>query len=406
LPLRVSKFAFAGIAEEKIAIKGKFTVTRSHGKKTLRNRRAAILTLFVLLLPVILMMLGFSVDMAYMQMVQAELRLASDNVARVAAENLSRFENEALAIKAGKDVAEGFTVGGKTLRLRNEDFDFGRALLNNDGAYDFDTNGTPVNAVRVNASRNEANPDGPVPLFFSRLVSNHTFAPQAAATASFKNVDICLVLDRSSSMKLDVNSAQSGLSITDLRFCKAPLSSSRWTALDKAVKVFTQVLRGNTSDEQVSVVTFGSDINKIRSGLCGRRANATLDLQLSTDLNSTDSAIDSLSNNVWNGNTEIYSGIDSAISELTSNRSRRFAEKVMIVLTDGYPTAGDAVASARAAADKGIVVYAITFGPDSDQNHMRDVASAGKGEHAHAADEETLKEIFKRFAAKTTLLVQ
>ena len=78
----------------------------------------------------------------------------------------------------------------------------------------------------------------------------------------------------------------------------------------------------------------------------------------------------------------------------------------MIVLTDGYPTAGDAVAAAEAAAAQKIVVYAITFGPDGDQDHMRDVAAAGKGEHAHAADEATLKEIFKRFAAKATILVQ
>ena len=73
-------------------------------------------------------MLGFSVDMAYMQLVQTEMRLASDNVARVAADNLSRYENESQAIAAGVDVADEFTVAGKPLRLRSSDFDFGRAL--------------------------------------------------------------------------------------------------------------------------------------------------------------------------------------------------------------------------------------------------------------------------------------
>ena len=351
-------------------------------------------------------MLGFSVDMAYMQLVQTEMRLASDNVARVAADNLSRFENESLAIAAGVDVADDFTVAGKPLRLSAGDFDFGRAAAGSSGAFIFDTNGTPPNAVRVNAARNTSNPDGNVPLFFSRLVGSSEYSPQVSATAAFVNVDICLVLDRSTSMKFSVTSTESGMSTSDRRFCRAPSASSRWAALDSAVKVFTSVLNSNTSDEQVSIVTFGSDINSVAPGLCGRLAAATLDMQLSTNLSAADGTINTLSNSVWNGNTEIASGILLGTQELTSSRTRRLADKVMIVLTDGYPTAGDAVAAATAAAAQKIVVYAITFGPDGDQDHMRDVAAAGKGEHAHAADAATLREIFRRFAAKATILVQ
>jgi len=153
-------------------------------------------------------------------------------------------------------------------------------------------------------------------------------------------------------------------------------------------------------------VTFGSDINSVAPGLCGRLPAATLDMQLSTNLSAADGTINTLSNSVWNGNTEIASGIQLGTQELTSVRTRRLADKVMIVLTDGNPTAGDAVAAATAAAAQKIVVYAITFGPDGNQNHMRDVAAAGNGEHAHAADEATLKEIFTRFAAKATILIQ
>ncbi len=378
----------------------------SFARKQPNKRRAAILTLFVFLLPVLLVMLGFSIDMAYMQLVQTEMRLASDNVARIAADNLSRYENEATAIQAGIDIADDFTVAGKPLRLRSSDFDFGRAVAGNDGAFVFDTNGTPINSVRVNAMRNTANPDGAVSLFFGRLVGNQTYSPQVSATAAFQNVDICLVLDRSTSMKFAVNSTETGMSISDRRFCRAPPANSRWLALDRAVKVFTNVLRNNTTDEQVSIATFGSDINSVAPGLCGRRESATMDLQLSTNLNAADGAINTLTNSVWNGNTEIASGILRGIEELTSSRSRRLADKVMIVLTDGFPTAGDAVAAARAAAAQKIVVYAITFGPDGAQDHMRAVAAAGNGEHAHAADEATLTAVFERFAAKATVLIQ
>jgi Ca-activated chloride channel homolog len=379
---------------------------RLNGKLVRETRRAAILTLFVMLLPVLLVMLGFSVDMAYMQLVQTEMRLASDNVARVAADNLSRFEDESQAIAAGVGVADDFTVAGKPLRLTASNFDFGRASAAVSGEFNFDTNGAPPNAVRVIAARNTANPDGTVPLFFSRLIGGPEFSPEVTAAAAFVNVDICLVLDRSTSMKFTVTSTESGMSTSDRRFCRAPPTNSRWVALDSAVKVFTSVLNNNTSDEQVSIVTFGSDINNVAPGLCGRRPAATVDLQLSTNLSAADGTINTLSNSVWNGNTEIASGILLGTQELTSVRTRRLADKVMIVLTDGFPTAGDAVAAATAAAAQKIVVYAITFGPDGDQNHMRNVAAAGRGEHAHAADEATLKEIFKRFAAKATILVQ
>ncbi len=385
---------------------GANSMIQQRSRSNSRVRKAAILTLFVLLLPVLLVMLGFSVDMAYMQLVQSEMRLASDNVARVAADNLSRYENESAAIQAGIDVADEFTVAGKPLRLRASDFDFGRALADASGAYVFDTNGVPVNAVRVNAIRNAASVDGTVPLFFSRLVGAGNYSPSVAATAAFLNVDICLVLDRSTSMKFTVTSTESGMSISDRRFCRAPPANSRWLAVDNAVKVFTSVLQNNTCDEQISIVTFGSDINNIQPGLCGRLPAATVDLPLSTNISAADGTINTLSNSVWNGNTEIASGIIAGTAELTSARARRLADKVMIVLTDGVPTAGDAVAAASVAANNNIVVYAITFGPDGDQSHMRQVAATGKGEHAHAADEATLKTIFERFAAKATVLVQ
>jgi uncharacterized membrane protein len=103
------------------------------------NRKAAILTLFIFILPVLLIMLGFSVDLAYMHLVQTELRLASDNAARVAADNLSRYEDMENAAEAGVGIAQQFTVAGRPLRLREGDFDFGRATVDEGGSYIFET---------------------------------------------------------------------------------------------------------------------------------------------------------------------------------------------------------------------------------------------------------------------------
>ena len=375
-------------------------------KKVAPTRKAAILTLFMLVLPLLLITLGFSVDLAYMHLVQSEMRLASDNAARVAADNLSRYENEDRASNAGVKIAEQFTVAGRPLRLQSGDFDFGRATADENGSFIFDTNGSPLNAVRVNAIRDTNSLDGTVPLFFSRLIGNQEYAPQVTSTASFINVDICLVLDRSTSMKFNVNSNETGMGVNDRRFCRAPGSNSRWAALDKAVKVFNDVLRNNSAEEQISIITFGSDLDSVQPGLCGRQPAATLDMQFSTNIDAADGTMNTLSNSVWNGNTEIAAGMQIALTELASARSRRFADRVMIVLTDGFPTAGDAMAVANDAAAQRVTVYAITFGPDGDQSYMKQVAAAGHGEHAHAATEQELKDIFKRFAAKATILIQ
>jgi Ca-activated chloride channel homolog len=375
-------------------------------KLTRKKRRAAILTLFVFLLPVLLILLGFSVDMAYMQLVQTEMRLAADNTARVAADDLSRYEDECSAKGVAVKVAKEFTVAGKPLKIKEDSVSFGRATPDYQGAYIFDPQGYPPNAVQINAARNAKHVDGPVPLFFGKLIGQGMFSPTVTSTASFINVDICLVLDRSTSMKFDVKSKERGMKITDPRFCKKPSGSSRWAALESGVKVFTKVLRGNTSDEQVSIITYGSDLDLVKKGLCGRVPAATNDQVLTNNLDAIDESIKELSDEVWNGNTEIASGIDLAVQELNSERARRFADRVMIVLTDGYPTAGDAIAAAQIAAENRINVYAITFGDEADQNYMKLVAAAGNGEHMHADDEDSLKDVFRRFAAKATILIQ
>lgn len=373
----------------------------------LKRRRAAILTLFVFLLPVLIVLLGFCIDMSYMQLVQTEMRLATDNAARAAADSFGRYENESLAQQAGKAMGEKFLVAGQKLRLSNGDFDFGRATVGNSGVYNFDTNGYPPNAVRVSSVRNGASLDGPVPLFFSHWIGRGNYEPTSASTAAFLNVDICLVLDRSTSMKFTVDSTESGMSIYDSRFCNPPAANTRWLALEQGVREFVSVLDGNLVDEYVSVVTYGSDLNDILYGLCGREEEATLDIALTNNLQAVEDEVVARSNNVWNGNTVIEAGIRLGTTELSQGSGARiYSEKVMIVLTDGIPTSGDAVAAASSAAAAGIRVYTITFGDDADQGHMQAVAAAGGGFHAHAADGSSLEDVFRKFAAAATRLIE
>ena len=195
------------------------------------NRRGAIIPLIAITLPVMLILLGFSVDLAYMQNTRMELRAATDAAARAGATRLSQTDDIMQARDFAKLVARSNFVAGQALELSDSDIAVGRSSPNSNGRWIFTEGGTPPNSVRIVGNRSASSVNGAVSLFFGSLVGQTSFEPQQSATASFLNVDICLVLDRSSSMKLDADSSESGMSISgsssvQYSQCHKPLDST------------------------------------------------------------------------------------------------------------------------------------------------------------------------------------
>ena len=234
-----------------------------------------------------------------------------------------------------------------------------------------------------------------------------TFEPQKTATATFLNVDICLVIDQSTSMKNDVGSSEQGMYTNDPRYCEPPGPNTRWMALDNAIHVFTNALRDSNAEEHVAMVTYASDMKDDGFNYCGGRSPAaTLELKLHKDLDKIDREIEKQSTSVWNGNTYIEDGMREGIKELTSNRSRRHAEKILIVFSDGRETHGDCVATAHDCANQNIVVHGVTFGDFADKATMQAVTTAGSGQYYHASDEAELEQAFRELAAFVARLTQ
>ena len=114
-----------------------------------------------------------------------------------------------------------------------------------------------------------------------------------------------------------------------------------------------------------------------------------------------------LSTSVWNGNTYIESGMRTGIAALTDPaRSRVFANKVMIVLTDGHENEGSAIAAAPDAQSEDIIINTITFGDFADQLTMSQVAQAGGGRHYHASDGAALEDVFRELAAELAQITE
>ncbi|MEQ8210370.1 MAG: VWA domain-containing protein [Lacipirellulaceae bacterium] len=367
-----------------------------------------MLPLIAFLLPVLLIFLGFAVDLAYMQNARMELRAATDAAARAGATELSRTENVNQARLKALNVAEANMVAGAPLKLAASDVEIGRAIPDSNGRWVFTPNATPPNSVRVNGRRNQGSVSGTIPLFFGKIVGSQDFEPVSQATASFLNVDICLVLDRSSSMKLRDDSNEQGMFISDPRLCSAPYSNSRWVALDGAIRVFLDALADTDAEEQVALATYSSDLSYFSPPLCGAYSQPSrLDSTLHTDLSRIEDEMDDYLNGVWNGNTYIEAGMRTGLAELThASRSRDFADKIMIVLTDGHENVGDAMLAANDCSDAGVIVHAITFSDFADQNTMRNVANAAGGRHYHAPDGDSLRDVFQELAAQIARLTQ
>lgn len=373
-------------------------LTRTRGPA---DRRRGVMAPFIaFLLPMLMLFLGFAVDLAYMQAVRMEVRAASDASARAGAATLSESGDQRAAEAEIIRVAAANEVGGKSLRIGAERIEFGRNERTGGGRWTFRSGASPPNAVRV-----DVGDAATTALFFGRLIGTETFQPTAASVAGFVDIDICLVLDRSTSMKVAVDSDEEGLYTSDPRFCQAPNDRSRWLALDAAVKVFTQTLSESAVDEQVAIATYSSALDPAIFGCGVSDSPSSLDVQLTTDMSRVDGTVDSLSTSVWNGNTFIEAGMRTGLGELVNGAAARpLADRFLIVLTDGNQNEGDAEAAADDAADENVTVHTITFSEYANQDLMKSVASRGGGRHYHADTPEQLREVFRQLAAIATQL--
>jgi hypothetical protein len=368
-----------------------------HDSPTKRSgpRRGAIVVLAAIMIIVFLASVAFSVDVAYMQLTKIKLRSAADAAARAAGETLSRVQSESQARQAAKDIAAANLVAGEPLMLADSDVIFGKSTQQANGAWAFTPGAQPVNAVRVNGRRTRDAPSGSVPIFFGRVFNVLDFQPVQAATVVRLDRDICLVVDRSSSMKLFLSDSSPTMSTSDSRFCQPPnMLKSRWGALSIGIDRFVQALDTTPQSEYVALVSFSSNYTA-----CSYTNNASdINCPLSANSSAVLSAMATLSSKKFNGMTDIGAGITKGIQVLTSASARPYAAKTMVLMSDGAYTAGQVphVVAAQAAT-KDIIIHTITYG-EADPVEMKAIADATGGKNYIAPDAQALQDAFEEIA--------
>jgi Flp pilus assembly protein TadG len=388
---------------------------RQHDKpaKKSRFRRGTVVVLTAVMIIAFLATVVLSVDVSYMQLTKVKLRSATDAAARAAGESLSREQDLAAARQAAKNIAAANRVAGKPLLLDDSDIIFGNSSEQAGGAWAFVPGGTPINAVRVNGRRTRNAPSGSVPTFFGRVFNVFDFQPTQAATVVRLDRDICLVLDRSSSMKFYLTDPGGTMSTSDPRFCQPPnMSLSRWGALSVAVQRFVDALAQTPQTEYVGLASFAGGSNGASSYTACSYTSQTSEINcgLASNHAAVTSAMANLSTKKWNGRTNISAGINRGIQALTSASARPYAAKTMVLMSDGAanePGGCAAVGCAQAfqaaidkaeqAAAANIIIHTITYG-EADPGLMEDIAEATGGKNYVAPDAQALQDIFEEIA--------
>jgi Mg-chelatase subunit ChlD len=316
--------------------------------------------LIVILLVLFLAAAALSVDVAYMHLVNAQLRSSTDAAAQAAVEVLGQTQNPAAARAAAKHIASVNTVASSGVTLTDADIVLGRGRWQSNGTVSFTANQTPLNAARVTGRKEQSSPSGAAPLFFARILGFEQWDTRQVATAARWERDICLVIDRSNSMNYEGK-------LPDLR---------------DAVSIFLDVLESDGYVDQVALASYNH--------------TSRLDQSLTTNLSRIRTAMDRI---IADGQTNIGGGISTGQSALRSIYARPNTEKTMILMSDGKHNTGyDPITAAQVAKSYGIVIHTISFSWDSDPEMMEQIAEITGGNSYHAPDGEQLREIYRRIA--------
>lgn len=200
------------------------------------------------------------------------------------------------------------------------------------------------------ASPSVVEPNGEVTVMLSLTGLDGACLPQRTSA------DVVLVVDRSGSME--------GQPIADAK---------------TAAKAFID--RMDLSADQVAVVSFAD--------------TAILNQPLTTSAGAARAAIDGLT---AGGLTNIADAINTAQAELSGPRRKSGNQPVIILLSDGAPTAGsDPLPAASAAKAAGTRIFTVGLGNQIDANLLRNIASSAS-DYFFAASSADLDAIYQRIA--------
>jgi Flp pilus assembly protein TadG len=266
-----------------------------------KNQRGVILLLACFCMPLLIGLLGLGVDLSAMYTVKARLQMACDGAAVAAIRSMSLGQDTSAQQAAATAIAaQWFTA--------NFNGNFFGIFDTTSPAISLTTDQNGSRSVTVTASTK-------VPTYFMRYVGRDFTPLTASATTTRKDIVMMLVLDRSGSMN-NVNNSYGGLTPCDVMKASAKQFLGTFTP----------------GRDRIGLVTFAE------TGMVVSAPVTTFQsvLGYSNGSGSANGAIDNISCNSW---TNTSTALALAYNELYK-AALPGAQNVIVLFTDGQPTAG------------------------------------------------------------------
>lgn len=169
------------------------------------------------------------------------------------------------------------------------------------------------------------------------------------------------------------------------------LPPERISSVKNAAKKFVDLMGENDRIAVVKFHSYGWNYN----------SHTTIVQPLESDKTAVKNVIESLT---ASGGTPLGEGIERAIEHL-DNHGRSEAEKVIVLLTDGWWNMGDnPIDWANVAANKGYRIYTIGYG-GVNEDQLQEISDITGGRYYFAADEDDLLEIYSEIAQEIRVVV-
>ena len=352
------------------------------------SRQGAMIVMVIVLLPVLLILAAFAVNLAHLESTNTEIQVACDAAARAAGRTYVITGSRADAIAAAREAAAENPIGsgGYVLPIADSDVTVGRSTRPAPGGPYVFTAANTGNSIRVMTS-SLANGSGLALKPVLPIMGLQTeIRPLLTSISTQTDIDVALVIDRSGSMAYGVNevavypptpaAAPAGWDFGD------PVPpNSRWLDLESAVQIFLSTLSNSPQEELVSLTLYNE--------------SSSSPVALTANYGDVVSPLFNLSSAFDSGGTNIGGGMLQAVSTLSGSNSRADATKVIVLMTDGVHNSGkNPINAANSIADQGVTVFTVTFSDEAKQADMAQVADICGGKHFHASDSAQLQQAF------------
>ena len=169
--------------------------------------------------------------------------------------------------------------------------------------------------------------------------------------------------------------------------------NSRWLDLVASVNAFNGFLADSPQYEKLCLATYSD--------------NASRDCDLTHTYAEISNQLDAISYQFNGGGTSVGYGLEHGLAALTdATHARKFAVRVMVLMTDGHHNTGKSPESMTYhLQNHGVTLFTITFSDDADQSRMSNLANACGGENFHATDASQLQNAFQKIAKKLPSLM-